>query len=336
MRCRCKKAALTLLLFLLTPAAGLAVAFEQVSDHCFFLALGAERANVGAIVTSQGILLIDPPAEAELPPVLEALREISTSPVRWIVYSSFHRAIEGGYRPLMKEGAKLVVPIEMDGLLFSGISVGPHSVIPALGFPLAFKVRPFAAESSSARLVFEGEIRLFPENLEIRIISVAARATTAADVVVMVPAERVIQTGELYLPGSFPQIDTEGQGRGDALGWIEAMRLMIAEMPVLRSAMPEPKFNLEGPPEPEKTPEEMISVVGGRGALSDLKEMKSLVDAAQRLRSQLTRAVRAKRSIGSLLESAALREYGGLGNLESYATLLYEALASSGNQAPTP
>jgi glyoxylase-like metal-dependent hydrolase (beta-lactamase superfamily II) len=303
------------------------VTFQRVADHCHFASLGEGKPNMGAVVTGEGVLLIDPPGEEDLPVVLEALRNVSSSPVRWIVCTSFRRLQSSRYAYFLGHGAVLVGSKALDGLAF------PDNESPAGGG------RPEGAQKTEGRqsagtprpqrFVFESRLRLFPDSVEVRIMAVRARAVTAGDVVVCVPDEKVLYTGDLFAPGAFPEIDTRGGG-GDVLGWSEGMKQAMAAVPMLKPAMARTQPELPPvPPELEKSPEENVVVIPGRGPLSNLKQMKELLEAAQKLRAQAARAAALKRSLQNFLASGGLDEFRNLANFEAFAGLLLEALAGA-------
>jgi len=312
------------------PAMSQTAELAKVSNHFYFMSTAEGGFNVGAVVTNEGVLLIDPPAVSELQAVLEALKKITAAPVRWVVHTNYHRVGRSGYEFLIKQGAILLTSRELDRLAFMR-PVTEEAKAPA-GQPAAPKpgeAKPAAAERGITRFIFDNQIRLFPENVEVRIIALQHKAITAGDVLVCLPAEKVIQAGEIFVAGSFPDIDMQAGG-GDALGWLEGMKQAVATVPVLKSAMPQPKPELPPlPPEMEKTLEELVFVIPGRGPISNLKEMKDLLNAAQKLRAQAARAVAAKRELNMFLYASAMDEFRGFDNLEPYAQKLFHALSAA-------
>lgn len=302
------------------------VEFQRIADHCHFAWLGEGKPNTGAVVTGEGVLLIDPPGEEDLPAVLEALRKVSSSPVRWIVCTNFRRLQSSRYAYFLEHGAALVGSKSLDGLAF------PENESTAGGVRAEgaqkTEVRESAGASRPQRFVFAGRLRLFPDNVEVQIIAVRAKAVTAGDVIVCVPDEKVLYTGDLFVPGAFPEIDT--RGGGDVLGWPDGMKQAVAAVPMLKPAMARAQPELPPvPPELEKSPEESVMVIPGRGQLSNLKQMKELLEAAQKLRTQAARAATLKRSLQSFLASSGLDEFRNMANFETFAGLLLEALAAA-------
>jgi glyoxylase-like metal-dependent hydrolase (beta-lactamase superfamily II) len=290
--------------------------FEKVSDHVYFLQPKGDGANVAAVSAEGGLLLVNPPAEPDLQPVLEALKRIAARPVRWVVDTDYLLEWSGGGAMLLGQGAALLASSDLRRLA----SAAPEQAGKSAG------VEEARAEAGP-RISFTRQMRLFPDNLEIRIIAVQHKAVTAGDVMVFIPAEKVLITGQLFVSGRFPEIDRTG-GEGSALGWIDGLKQAIDTVPLLKSAMPQPKPDPSKPPPEEKTLEELVTVIPGRGQRSNLQEMKDLLEAALKLRSELARAIGAGRSCESTLSSSALGAVRSLGNFESFAALLFDDLAA--------
>jgi glyoxylase-like metal-dependent hydrolase (beta-lactamase superfamily II) len=314
-----KAGCVTILLWSLLAAFALQAAplrFEKVSDHVYYLQPGPDAANVTAVSAEGGILLVNPPADPGLPPVLEALKRVANRPVRWVVNTDYLLERSGGGAILQGQGAALIASSDLRRLA---------SALPEQMGKDA--VAEEARTDAGPRISFTRQMHLFPDNLEIRIIAVQHQAETAGDVVVFVPSERVLITGQLFVSGMFPEIDQAG-GEGSALGWIDGLKQTIDAVPLLKSAMPQPKPDPNKPPPEEKTLAEQVTVIPGRGQRSDLREMKDLLEAALRLRNELARAIGSGRSREGAVSSSALGAVRSLGNFESFATRLFDELAA--------
>ena len=137
-----------------------------------------------------------------------------------------------------------------------------------------------------------------------------------------VPDEKVLFVGDLYESARYPDIDTDSEG--SALEWIDGVEQVIDSVPVLKSAIPEE--GSESEEEEEKTLEEYIAVVSARGEVSNLQNMKDLLEACQRLQSYVKRAIDNGRSRDRFLSLSATGPYYSYGNLAPYTAHLYEAL----------
>ncbi len=288
--------------------------FQKVSPHFFYLAYTSGTANTGAVITTEGIVLIDPPPEAEVPAMLSALKSLTTRPVRWVVNTDYQQAGNGGWETFLKQGAAVIGSKELDRLGNAPSMSDPDQ-------PSASSLK-----RPNPRFMFGQQLHLWPANLEIRILAVKSKARTAGDVVVFLPSEKVLATGDFFSPSAFPTIDN-GTGEGSAQGWIEGLKQVIDFVPLMKSAMPQPKQEIPVPAEPEKTLEELVTVIPGHGPAANLQQMKSLLTAAQKLRTEASRAVRTFRTRDQFIKSLSVDTYGEFGNLEGFAGQLYDDLS---------
>ena len=90
------------------PCFGAPLRFEKVSDHCYYLQIKDGPENVFAVVTEEGILVVDPPPESDLPAVADALKRLSTKPVRWVAFSNPRSAGSAGARFFAEQRAMLL------------------------------------------------------------------------------------------------------------------------------------------------------------------------------------------------------------------------------------
>ena len=66
---------------------GAAPRFVKVSDHCYYLQLKESGENVAAVVTDDGILMVNPPQEPHLSIAMDSLATMTSKSVRWIVFT---------------------------------------------------------------------------------------------------------------------------------------------------------------------------------------------------------------------------------------------------------
>ena len=287
---------------------GAAPRFIKVSDHCYYLQLKESGENVAAVVTDDGILLVNPPQEPEFSMAMDALATMTSKSVRWIVFTE----------PGFLSAAYARVFADKNVLILAGAK------LQALSLPEnAHQSGNGAAAPSPPRLIFEGEMHLFPSNVEVRIIALRHKARTGGDVVVFVPAEKVLFVGGLYEVARYPDVDRAAGG--SPVDWMDGMKQVIDSVPVLKSAIPAAKPASK--PEPEKTLEEGITVISARGDVSNLQNMKDLLESCKKLRTDVARAVKAGRTLSGFLASPASDPYRSYGNFEPYGAQLFEALS---------
>ncbi len=304
-------AALLCVILQAVPTASAAVKFEKVTDHYYWLESSPGGIAMSAVVSEGGILIVNPPGEPAFSEAMKALQKISSKPVNWIVCTDYALAREGNSDLLGKQGASLLGGVEFWNLIDSA--------------PKNEDAAAKAKSDTPDRMIFGKQVRLFPDNLEIRVIAIQAKARTAGDLVVAIPAEKVLIIGDLFSPGSYPTIDAS-PGNGTALGWLEGMKQAIDAVPLVKSAMPAPKPDPSKPPPEEKTLEELIFVVPGHGPLSNLQEAKSLYDTALKLKGDAQRSVSSGRSREHFLSAVATGVYRQYANLEPFAGRLYDEL----------
>ena len=102
---------------------------------------------------------------------------------------------------------------------------------------------------------------------------------------------------------------------------------MIDSVPLLKSAMPQPKPEPTAAQEPAKTLEELVTVIPGHGAPANLQQMKDLHAIAQKLRTETERAVSYRRTREEFLRRLSWDAYGSYANLEPFAGQLFDDLS---------
>jgi len=319
------------------PATSFAAArFERMSDHCYCFQSTEGGGNVGAVVTDEGVVIIDPPPEPALSAAAEALKKLTSKDVRWAVFTSPSRIGEENARYYSGQGAVLVASAQLYGLYAS--SNGDSK---AAG-PEARGGNPAKLQDASW-FIFDRQMRLFPANLEVRIVALQPKSRTGGDVFVFVPAEKVLFVGGLYEPARYPDIDVALGGNAD--GWIEGLSQVVDSVPLLKAAIPAAKPLPKSAPKPaakpekkpaakpeeaeddeEKALEESFAIVSVSGNASNLREMKDMLQTSRKLRNDIARSARTGGSCENFLASSRSGAYRNFANLDSYACRLFEAL----------
>lgn len=304
--------------------------FEKVSDHCYYMGLEETGENVAVVVTEEGILMVDPPEEPGLSLAVDALKRISTKAVRWVVFTNPSFSFTAGARFFAERGASFLASSQLRALTKHAVEEPLRN---ASESKPEMKNGHTAGEApSSSWLIFDHQMRLFPSNLEIRIVGLEHKARTGGDVVAYVPAEKVLFVGDLYEAARYPDIDISWGG--SAIEWISGLKQVIDAVPVLKPAIPQEKSNPEE--EQERTLEERITVISGHGEVSNLQNMMDLLDACQKLQRYISRAIKAGRTCNGFLASSVSNPYKSYGNLEPYAAQLFEALPTATGQIQSP
>ncbi len=286
--------------------------FDQLSPHCYMLAGGSGSANLGAIVTESGVLVVNPPAGEQLAAALAALRRVTSKPVRWCVCTDSRNVLAGGALALARQGTLVLISRDLTEVSRSAPT-------------------DWATDSLSAaprlRIAFKKQMHVFPADIEVRISALENKWHEGGSVTVFVPSEKVLMVGDIFAPESYPSMEGE-PGRESALKWLAAMKEVLESVPLLRPAMPQPRSDPAAPPEEPKTLEELVMVMPSEGPASTLQALKDLLAQGQKLRSEVARAVAQRRSRNNFLESPAFASFRDLANFESFAIRLYDDLTS--------
>jgi hypothetical protein len=278
--------------------------FIKVSDHAYYLQLKDSGENVAVVATDEGALMVNPPPEPDLTLVMNALKNVTSKPVRWVTFTE----------PRFSQNADPRFYAEPSPVFLGSAKLRTLSA-------------PGRAQEDSASagsplpswLIFERQMHLFPSNVEIRIIAVQANARTGGDVFVFAPAEKVLIVGALYEAARYP--DIEMLWNGSAVGWFDGMKQVIDSVPVLKAAIPQVKSDPKLPQ--DKTVEEGITVISAHGDPSNLQNMKDLLDSSKKLRNDISRAVKIGRSRESFFASPASIPYRSYANFVPFATELF-------------
>jgi glyoxylase-like metal-dependent hydrolase (beta-lactamase superfamily II) len=298
-------------------AVSVAAGFQKVSSHAFYFESKSSGLNTGIIVTPDGVLLIDPPSESEIAGFLTSMKTVTSRSVRWVLSTDYSRANSAVLNLLVKQGATILLGRDLDRL--------------AASMPAADPAQP-PSPRPIPRMLFSRQLQLNPGSMEIRILALKAKAHTAGDVIAYLPAEKVLFVGGFFVPSGFPEIDFQ-LGEGTAAGWMDALKQVIDFAPALKSAMPQSKQEpqTQSPPakggEPEKSPEETMVVITGQGTPTNLQDLKDVLVAAQKLKTQTARAVAAGRDRDEFVRSLETETFGGFQNFYLFASQLFDDLS---------
>ncbi len=307
---------------LVAAAAGPAPAadrFTPVSGHCYFLPVEETGWNIAAVVTGQGTLLFDPPPEPDLTAVVSALERIPGGSVRWMVRTGFSFAQTAGVEHFAREGAVMLSGFRQQEPLLPPAKAEGAEAEGVLDYPRILRMEPPAYPL----FTFKREMYLYPDDLEIRIQALPHAARTVADIVAYVPDEKVLFAGSLFEASRYPDIDASAGG--SASGWIDALEEVIGSIPLLIPAIPDKESAVSE--QEEKTPEELVSVVSGRGEVSNLQSVKDVLEAAKGLRRGVSRAVGRGQSCQQYLDSQAAARYRIYGNFYPFGAELCRELS---------
>src|SRR3989454_9249158 len=186
------------------------------------------RPNAGFIVTGDGVVVIDAlasPAQGEQ--LVRVIRSVTREPIRWLVLTHHHPDHHFGAVVLRRAGARVIAHPDVSTGVDEQSREAAESAW-ALGVGKA-QMAGFAYADVPERAVGTTDtLRLGGKTI---VMSHAWRgaAHTAGDLIVWLPAERVLFAGGLLLAdGGTPGVDGSGAGRPPALHTVAVVAPRIA------------------------------------------------------------------------------------------------------------
>ncbi|MSO19731.1 MAG: MBL fold metallo-hydrolase [Acidobacteria bacterium] len=162
---------------------------EKVKDNLYVIV--GSGGNVGALVTREGVILIDDKFEPNYDEIMEKLRSVTSQPVKYVINTHYHADHSGG-------NVKFLPSAEVISTLNARKNILDHK-------------QPNApANLAPARIVFTEETSVFLGGMEVRARHFG-RGHTNGDAVIYFPELRTIHTGDL-MSGTTPLIDYNGGG----------------------------------------------------------------------------------------------------------------------------
>ncbi len=166
------------------PAAA-PLTMEKVTPNLYVI-IGS-GGNVAVMPTSDGVILIDDKFAQNAPEIAAKVKTVSDKPIRYVLNTHQHGDHTGGNEALMATGAQIVIQKNARANMVTGKQPG----LP--------------------QITFSDETQVFLGGKEVRA-RYLGRGHTNGDAVVYFPAERVLHTGDLFVNGGTPLIDTANGG----------------------------------------------------------------------------------------------------------------------------
>jgi cyclase len=254
--------------------------------------------NIGVIAGANGVLLVD----AEWPElnarVRAAVARISPLPVRYVIDTHWHWDHVGGNADFARRGALIIASRQThDYIVSAQHAAGPKD---SQYFPDVAAIPALALDAGTQRMYVGGQ------TLEI---VHAPPAHTDGDLIVRYVEADIVQTGDTFFHGFYPDIDFEHGGTIDG---------MIAFYDTL--------YGLCGP---------HTRVIPGHGPIATREDIRTYQAMLRQVRARVARAIAQGMSEQQLIASHPLddldQEWGG--NLVKQPYLLaivYEDLKSKG------
>ncbi|MFG0328842.1 MAG: MBL fold metallo-hydrolase [Phycisphaerales bacterium] len=177
---------------------GVEIETIRVSGSVYMLV--GQGGNIGVSVGDDGVFLVDDQFAPLTPLILNAIRELSDQPVRFVVNTHWHGDHTGGNENLAAEGAVIVAHENV------------RKRMSTTQFMAAFnRETPAAPEGALPVVTFSETITFHWNDDEVRIIHVDP-AHTDGDSLVHFVGANAIHMGDLYFSTGYPFIDTSSEG----------------------------------------------------------------------------------------------------------------------------
>jgi glyoxylase-like metal-dependent hydrolase (beta-lactamase superfamily II) len=161
----------------------------KVKDNLY--EIEGDGGNVAALVTNEGVLLVDDKFEQDHDAIVNAVKTVSSQPIKYIVTTHHHSDHSGGNVKFISSAEIISTANARANILAKKQPGAPDNMTPA-------------------RIVFNQEISVFLGGQEVRA-KYVGRGHTNGDAVVYFPQLKVLHTGDL-MAGTSPLIDYPGGG----------------------------------------------------------------------------------------------------------------------------
>lgn len=166
----------------------------KVRDDLFVIRNEFIPGNVTALVTSEGVILVDDKFEVDHENVLAQLKTVTNQPVRYVINTHHHADHSGGNAKLQALNAQVVSSARARQLMVDGRQPG----LPNVTFDDRAQIH---LGGTSVELYYFG------------------RAHTSGDIFVYFPAERALAAGDAFTMGAATPQLIDYAGGGSAKEW---------------------------------------------------------------------------------------------------------------------
>ncbi len=177
---------------------------EEVTDNLYNIV--GSGGNVAALVTNEGVILIDDKFEQNYDQIMENVRSVTNQPVRYVINTHYHADHSGGNSRFLPVAEVISTRNARTNILENRQSNAPPGVQPA-------------------RLAFTEEMSIFLGGQEVRARHFG-RGHTNSDAVIYFPVQRTIHMGDM-MAGTTPLIDYNGGG--SIIEWSNSVDAMLEE-----------------------------------------------------------------------------------------------------------
>lgn len=166
--------------------------------------LKGQGGNIGLSIGEDGVFIIDDQFAPLTPKILEAIRQLSDKPIKYVANTHFHGDHTGGNANFQKEGATIIAHDNVRTRLLLPKRDGSNN--PKEALPV---------------LTFNDQLSIYMNNDTVSVFHVN-RAHTDGDAVLYFAKSNVLHTGDTFFKDRYPYIDLKSGGSVD--GYIAAIK----------------------------------------------------------------------------------------------------------------
>ena len=185
-----------------TAPQGQQLTIQEVKEDLYNIV--GSGGNVGVLVTSEGVILVDDKFEENYEAIVENVRSVTDQPIRYVVNTHYHADHSGGNARFLPVAEVISTRNARTNILEGRQSNAPPGVMPA-------------------RIVFTEEASIFLGDQEVRARHFG-RGHTNSDAIIYFPAQRTVHMGDM-MAGTTPLIDYNGGG--SITEWTESVDAML-------------------------------------------------------------------------------------------------------------
>jgi len=175
----------------------------KVKDDLYVIHGAYVPGNVTALITNEGVILVDDDFEVDHDNLMKKLREVTSQPVKYVINTHFHNDHSGGNAKLQADGTLAVASVAARKRMVDAGQSGLVNVT----------IEPRGAVYLGGKVA---EIYWF------------GRGHTDGDVVVLFPHDRTLAAGDLFTHGEgLPQL-VDHAGGGSAKEWTGTLEKVLA------------------------------------------------------------------------------------------------------------